>query len=190
MTYLSCEEVQKMLDVKLASSVVIEAIEGMAISPDAYACIKSIPDVPPDLLAAIEAQVQAPSEPPAVAPMEETKVPQLEPQPVLSSHKEAYPCMEWLLIEAPDQGAAAVIGGITGFGAGHFYARQIGVGGAFFLLDTVLIGTLIASQVVEDPRAAVAISMVGSAGLFASHAVQAPAAALAAHRVRRETCVG
>lgn len=101
-----------------------------------------------------------------------------------------------LAADLPDPGAAATLGGLTGFGAGHVYAgRPAGL--LFAVPDAAGLGMLVAGWVkastaanstdpVDAAKLAATLTKVGTGVLFGSRLVQTPSAVAAAHSRRRE----
>lgn len=91
--------------------------------------------------------------------------------------------------ELPDPGAAAVLSASVGFGAGHFYARNPGVGTPLLFGQGIAAGMMLASGAMpptarRDPNPGLALA---GAGLFlVTRAIDVIAAPYSARRAARE----
>lgn len=138
----ACDEVRSMVAIGLPEQAITEAMQMMELAPEELACLEQA-GLSEALLQAAEARVVTP--PPQAAEVS-VEAPEPEPSPALPPPgavtgpvppvperfllaSTTPTCMPaHLLLTTPDPGAAALLSGAVGFGAGNFYARQPGMG--------------------------------------------------------------
>lgn len=180
---MDCEQLAQMLAVPVPEAVVVLTLVGERNADEDTGCIDRLPSAVRIAYMALpiaDSVLRSPTE----------RVRGTEPLPAAETG-ESMPDPQvtraiLIVYDLPDPGQATALGGVVGFGAGQFHARDFGGGAAFMAADATLWGLLVAqAQIPGAIRESVELLAVSTIGLTVSHLVQAAIGGPSARRAAR-----